>query len=379
MNIPAAKVVISNIHDGLLPELEKILWSGKLTNGETVKQFEKEFAQLCGTKYAVAVNSGTTAIEAMVRAVHPESVAIPANTFGATASAVIHAGATPVFVDVNQKNMMMNPKALAKILPFVQAVVLVHIGGWISPDVDEIAEMCWRHNVVLLEDAAHAHGVSITRASTNDIINDKSFRAMAGSIGKAAAFSFFPTKIMTSCEGGLVTTDSEHLYRKIVLMRNHGLGGQDGATHMMLGSNWRMSELHAAVGLHHLSYLEATIAARKEIASFYQEQLGSELDFMSVKDCTPNWYKCVAFTDRKMVEKITALCRENGVMLSGKVYGKPLNRHLAFGRYAIGRRFTTADRMCRTHLCLPLWYGMTDEESDCVVHAIRQAMTQPQT
>lgn len=192
MQIPAAKIHFPDEDKReILAEIEEILTTGQLTLGKYGRQFEEEFAGYLGTKYAVAVNSGTSALEIILRALDIEghSVIVPTNTFFATPASVIHAGGKVIFADMAD-NLCLDPDSVKQsIREDTKAVILVHIGGLVPPQVREIKDICQRKGLFLIEDAAHAHGSAVDGQK-------------AGTFGIAAAFSFYPTKVILDNLGG---------------------------------------------------------------------------------------------------------------------------------------------------------------------------------
>ena len=245
--MPAARVVFPPADRAeIAAAVAEILASGALTLGPYGGRFEEAFAAAHDAAHAVAVSSGTAAlnIALQVANVAGRDVVVPANTFYATAAAVLQAGARPVFADVDAGTFALNATTTAPALtPRTAAVVAVHIGGLISPQIDELRALCDERGIAWVEDAAHAHGATF----------DGRF---AGSFGAAAAFSFYPTKVVTSGEGGMVLTGSEALAQEARIYRDQGKGAFGANHHVRLGSAWRMSELHAATGLVHLRRME---------------------------------------------------------------------------------------------------------------------------
>ena len=194
MKIPPAKIYFSKEdRQSILEKIDQALESGQLTMGKHGQAFEKEFARCIGTHYAIAVNSGTSAIEIPFRiwGVQGKEVLVPTNTFFATVLAVMHAGAKVRFVDCDPTTFSISVESLRENLTEeTAAVVVVHIGGFVSPHMPEIQRMCSERNILLFEDAAHAHGSQLNGQK-------------AGTFGNAASFSFYPTKVMTSAEGGI--------------------------------------------------------------------------------------------------------------------------------------------------------------------------------
>jgi perosamine synthetase len=368
-SIPAARIVFSpEDRKKILDMIDESLRSGSLTLGPRTREFEEAFALRHGVPHAIAVSSGTSALEIIFRSLGVEGreVVIPTNTFFATAAAAIHAGGLPRLADVSAATLALSPETLeAALSPATAAVVLVHIGGFVTPDVDAIRAICDRHGVALVEDAAHAHGASFDGRP-------------AGSFGHAAAFSFYPTKVMTSGEGGMITTSDDSLREDAVIYRDQGKAGFLGGDHVRMGYAWRMSELHAAVGLVHLSRLDEAIATRRRAAVRYDEALGD------LSGCRPipvppaslsNYYKYVALLDpgidRPELKRL--LVERTGVSLSGEVYASPLHRQPVFSGLS-GGSFPVADDVCARHICLPVHSDMSDGEAEYVVESLAWAL-----
>jgi perosamine synthetase len=238
----------------------------------------------------------------------------------------------------------------------------VHIGGLITPHVDELRRICQDHDVVLVEDAAHAHG------STFD-------GRFAGAFGAAAAFSFYPTKVVTSGEGGMILTTSEHLASEARIYRDQGKGSFGTNHHIRRGSAWRMSELHAAVGLVHLRRMQESIRRRREVAARYDAALRNLQVLQPLgepADCRSNFYKYIAVLppdiDRGWFRQ--QLAARHQVYLAGEVYDLPLHRQPALAEFASGARLPVAEQVCQRHVCLPIYSDMRDDEIDQVIAAI---------
>src|SRR2546425_2398629 len=239
----------------ILSRIDACLQSGQLTLGQYGADLEAEFAKLCGVRYGVAVSSGTSALEIILRALNVEGreVVVPTNTFFATPAAVIHAGGRVRFADCDPATFALSAATLPALIgPHTGAVIVVHIGGVITPDIGQIAATCAAAGVPLIEDAAHAHGSRLRGHA-------------AGSFGRAAAFSFYPTKVMTSGEGGMIVTNDTALYEEALIYRDQGKEGFTTNFHVRLGHNWRLSEPHAIIGLAQLKRLPEFIERRNEI------------------------------------------------------------------------------------------------------------------
>ncbi len=347
--------------------IDQSLQDGSLTLGPRTREFEEAFALRHGVAHAVAVSSGTSALEIIFRTleVKDREVVIPTNTFFATAAAAIHAGGIPRLADISPDTLALSAETLeAALTPQTAVVVLVHIGGFITPEIDAIRGICDRRGIVLVEDAAHAHGARFDGRA-------------AGSFGHAAAFSFYPTKVMTSGEGGMITTGDERLRDEAIIYRDQGKAGFLGGDHVRMGYAWRMSELHAAVGVVHLSHLDEAIATRRRVAARYDEALAS------MPGCRPlsipaasisNFYKYVVLLDpgidRADVKREVS---EQGVSLSGEVYASPLHHQPIFADLD-RNSFPVAEDVCARHICLPVHSDMTDDEADYVVESLASVL-----
>ncbi|MDA2923066.1 DegT/DnrJ/EryC1/StrS family aminotransferase [Acidobacteria bacterium AH-259-L09] len=371
MNIPAARIYFPEEDRKLIQErIAEVLDSGVLTLGKFSRLFEEEFAAYVGTRYAVSVNSGTSALEIPLRVwgVEGHSVVVPTNTFMATALAVWHAGGEVIFADVD-RDLCLDPSSLeSSIREDTKVVIVVHIGGVVAPQIRRIQEICRLHNLLLLEDAAHAHG----SAADN---------WRAGTLGHAAAFSFYPTKLMTSAEGGMIVTDDGNLHQRAKVFRDQGKAGFLGNVHTELGYNWRMSEVHAAIGLTHLYRLDEFISARRRIARVYNEGLSnlSYVTAMAVPDnIVSNFYKYIAFLDKEIdrSELKKRLRDEFSVNLSGEVYELPLHSQpvVEGKRRNKGEQFPIAEELCSRHICLPVYPEMKQDEAEYVVDALRRVL-----
>ena len=367
--VPAARIeFLPEDRAWIADRIQEILASGQLTLGRYGAEFEERFAKLCGAAHAVAVSSGTCSLEIILRSVGVEGrdVLVPANTFFATAAAVVHAGARPVLVDSDRESFGIAPEEIERRLtPRTAAVVAVHIGGIVSRRMPEIAELARRKCIALVEDAAHAHGSTFEGTS-------------AGAFGVAGSFSFYPTKVMTSGEGGMIVTNDPHLAEEARIYRDQGKASFTTNAHVRLGYNWRMSEPHAIIGVRHLERLPRMIEDRQRIAALYDAEL------VAVPGVAPlrvpaggrsNYYKYVAMLppgrDRAALKR--ELREHHGVSLAGEVYELPLHKQPIFAEYA-DAQLPVAEEICARHVCLPIYSGMDAADARAVVRALREAL-----
>jgi perosamine synthetase len=244
--IPIAKPLIGEEEKQAVLE---VLKSGVLAQGPRVQAFEEAFAKYCGVKYAVATSSGTTSLHVALLAhgVGPEDEVITASfTFIASANSILYVGARPVFVDIDPVTFNIRPDLLeAAITPRTKAIMPVHLFG-LPADMDPIMEVAGHHGLAVIEDACQAHGAEY-------------MGKRVGSFG-TGCFSFYPTKNITAAEGGMITTDDEEIAERCRVIRQHGMRRR--YYHDELGFNFRMTDIHAAIGLAQMEKLERFNGAR---------------------------------------------------------------------------------------------------------------------
>ena len=332
-----------------------------LTMGKHGEDFEFAFAAYTGVSNAVAVNSGTGALEIIMRAVGVSGgdVIVPTNTFAATAFAAIHAGANVIFADCADDLSLDPVDVERRLTPNTKAVVTVHIGGLISPGVLRLKQLCEERQIAFIEDAAHAHG-------------SKFGGRQAGSFGDAAAYSFFSTKLMTTGEGGMVVTNREDIARKARLLRDQAkVAGLN--RHETIGNNWRMTEFQAILGLAQLARLDEFVAERRRVASIYDDMFrGSNHVTPAVvpPGAEPNYYKYVLFVEAGKPEAISQrLADEFGVSLGGAVYDIPCHRQPVFAHDHLGP-LPRAEDLCPRHICPPIYPSLSDDDACYVAECL---------
>ena len=352
-------------------DAERILKSGMLTMGKYTQKFEHEYAKFCGVRHATAVNSGTSALEIVLRAIglnNKDEVLVPTNTFTATAAAVIFAGGKPVLTDINNETCTMDAENLRRNLTQeVKAVILVHIGGLICPDIKEIIEICEENDVYLIEDAAHAHGSTMNGRR-------------AGSFGDAGCFSFYPTKVMTTGEGGMITTNHNELTEKARVLRDQGKENFHSNQIVMLGYNWRMTEIGAAIGLIQMRKLPEIIYKRKKIAEYYDQKL-NEMDLIkplkTSANIVSNYYKYIAFlSPRIRRDSFKQKLAKKGVRCGGEVYWPPLHLQPIY-QQLLGTKegdFPVSEDVCKRMVCLPMFSQMTHDEAKYVIDKLTEVI-----
>ena len=375
MKIPILRIPFSNDDIGFIHEsIEEILKTGQLAMGKNVKAFESQFADFIGVNYAIGVNSGTSALEMILRAIDIRhcSVIVPTNTFMATATAVVHAGGKVIFCDVLKEDLCIDPDDLRrKIQKNTNVVIIVHIGGIISPNFLEIKKICDENGIYLIEDAAHAHGSTINRKK-------------AGSLSLAAAFSFYPTKVMTCGEGGMITTDDNDLYEKMLILRDQGLDHRFNI-HTEFGYNWRQSEIHAIIGLAQMKKINWILEQRRHLAKTYENKLKNleKIKPVSIPSTIKSsYYKFICYlsedVNRDVIKKKMAEIYQ--IQLPGEVYATPCHKQPVFKKYKNimlnkkNETFPGSDFVCKNQVCLPLYPGLTKKEVEYVIESLKMVI-----
>jgi len=345
----------------------QILQSGMLTMGEFTRSFEKNFSEAVAVEHAIAVNSGTAALEIALRCIGVKTgdeVVVPTNTFTATAAAVLFAGGKLVLVDVNPDTMCVDVSNFKKALTDrTRGIMVVHVGGLICPEIDKIAEICRERDLFLIEDAAHAHG---------SLHNGRA----AGSFGDVGCYSFYPTKVMTTGEGGMVVTNDEVLADRARVLRDQGKESFHSNTIVELGYNWRINEISAAIGLVQLERLQQTVRDRNVVAKIYDQGLMRTSSISSLKipqGDLCNYYKYIAFLERGINrDRFKQRLQERGVSVTGEVYWPPLHLQPIYQKLLANKpgEFPISEDFCSRMICLPIYPQLSHDEAQYVVESI---------
>ncbi len=259
--IPISKPSITQKEIDYVSDAVKSTWVSSL--GPYIFEFEEKFAKFCGTKYAVTVSNGTTAlhlalISAGIKA--GDEVIIPDLTFIATANAVRYIGAEPVCVDIDEDTLCISVLAFEKaITPKTKAIIPVHLYGH-PADMKAINEVAARNNIIVIEDCAEAHGAEIDGKKI-------------GSLSLAGVFSFYGNKVITTGEGGMITTNDKALCEKMKYLRDHAMSSEKRYWHTEVGYNYRMTNLQAALGVAQFDRMDEILAKKTEIFSWYNAEL----------------------------------------------------------------------------------------------------------
>lgn len=330
-------------------EVLKVLKSGWISSASpTVKEFEEKFSSYIGRKYSVATSNGTTALHLAVTALgikEGDEVIVPDLTFISPVNVVLYNRARPVLVDVEEENWGLDPEKVRKaITPRTKAIIVVHLYG--NPaKIAELKEIAEDKGIYLIEDCAEAHGAEYEGKKV-------------GTFGDISCFSFYANKVITTGEGGMCLTDDEELYEKMLILRDHGMTKEKRYWHEVIGYNYRMTGLQAALGLAQLKKIDNFIRKKREIAKLYQELLE---DFVTVQKDPPRgksifWLFSI-LTEKR--DKLAEYLDKNGIETRKFFYPvhiMPPYTQLSTDKYVV------SEKLSSTGLNLPSYPSLSEQE-----------------
>lgn len=353
--IPPAKPIIG---DEERKAVDAVLASGMVAQGPQVAAFEQEFGdRLVDGRACVAVNSGTSGLHLglLAAGIGPgDEVIVPSFTFAATANSVALTGATPVFVDIEPTYFCLDPRAVeAAITERTRAIMPVHLFGH-PADMTALGEIAERHQVLLFEDAAQAHGATWDGAAV-------------GSFGTFAMFSLYPTKNMTSGEGGMVSCVDDEIVRRVKLLRNQGMERQ--YANELIGLNNRMTDIHAAIGRVQLTKIGAWTATRQQNAAFLDAHLEGVVVPPVAEEATHVYHQyTIRVVDDR--DEVVRRLREEFQVGSGVYYPIPNHRLESLQQFAPGLDLPETERAAAEVISLPVHPSLDQSHLDRIVEAV---------
>jgi len=357
----------------IINKIEGVLRTGMLTQGKYVEEFENKFASKIGTKYAIATNSCTSALEIVIRSfgLKNKRILVPTQTFVASVNAIILSGNIPVILDIDD-TMCISPEQIIEYINTesnVGAIMWVHMGGLVSPKFEKIKSICDKKDIYIIEDAAHAHGASLNHIK-------------AGNLGHAGCFSFYPTKVMATGEGGMITTNNEKVDREARILRSHGTVRHDekikgldyGVNALYASQNFRMTEISAILGLSQLHHLDAFVAKRNHIADRYRKGLTKvkEIKFLpQYKEAVYSYWNFYCILDRSIDREQFAksLLYDFGIQ-NANAYDPPCHVQSLYKHYINKNDFTVANDMLSRHISLPMYYDLLDKDIQYIITSV---------
>lgn len=350
-----------------------VLQSDFLTTGPKIAEFEQTVADYVGAKYAVAISNGTSALHAACFAagIGPgDEVITTPLTFAASANCVLYCGGTPVFADVDPKTYNIDPEDIQrKITDRTKAIIAVHLAG--QPcDMDAIHSIAREHGLIVIEDGAHALG-SVYKGKK------------VGSMSDMTTFSFHPVKPITTGEGGMIVTDNEDFYKKMILFRSHGITRDDSMMtrndgpwfyqQFDLGYNYRITDIQCALGCSQMKKLDRFLALRKEIVAHYNEAFADCDNIITpyqLSDTESGWHLYIVQVKNCDRRQVFEKMREKGIGVN--VHYIPVYMHPYYQEHGYENvHCANAEEIYSHIISLPLYLGLTSEQQDYVIDTLK--------
>ncbi len=359
MKIPIAKPLISNKEK---KAVIRVLESGRLTQGKTVEEFEEKFASYCNVKYGIATSNGTAALHTALMALgigKGDEVITSPFSFIASSNCLLYVEAKPVFVDIDPKTYDINPALIEeKITDKTKAILPVHLYG--QPcDMDKIMQITKKHNLFVIEDAAQAHGAEFKGKKI-------------GSFGDVGCFSFYPTKNITTAEGGMVLTDSDTIAEKCRLIRNHGQVKR--YYHNILGFNFRMTDIQAAIGIEQIKKLDKWNKIRIENAKFLTENL-KDLDGIITPFIDPrvkHVFHQYTIRIKKMSNiEVSKKLEERGIQTK-IYYPVPIHKQTVYKELGYDTSLPEVEQATKEVLSIPVHPSLSKENLEKIVQELKK-------
>lgn len=354
--------------DFMVEEYSKILKSCELTVGPWNETLESEFAQLTGVRYGITCSSGGDAFTMILAALKycrgVKRIFIPANTHLATVNPAMMLGLDIEIVDVNQDMLIDLPNVVPK-LERNDVVCVVTIGGWLPEDLKDHIEEIENQGAIIILDAAHAHGA---------VYNGKP----VGAWGLAASFSFYTSKLVCGGEGGIAITDDRELARELMRTRDCGKVCHTYDEFVSIGMSSRLSNILAMLATVQFRHLREIIRERYKFAEMYKKAIGNNARMIEpAHHDVPNWYKfTIVLKDKEEAKELERYMLANGVEMSSKTFPFPVHKQPVVKKYlGLTSECPIADFLSVSHLCLPGYIGITEEEVKFVCNKLKNFWT----
>lgn len=350
----------------------EVLGSPNLSLGPKLREFEKAFADYIGTKYAIAVNSGTSGLFLCMLALgigSGDEVITTPFTFIASANSIMMVGATPVFADIDPATLNIDTEGIeSKITDKTKAILPVDVFG--SPaGLDKVCQIAQKHNLVVIEDSCEALGSELDGKK-------------AGTFGKMSTFAFYPNKQITTGEGGMILTDDESLADACISLRNQGRGKSGGwLAHERLGYNYRLSDINCALGIVQLSRINEIKTKRKNVADCYQQILATDSRLIvptEPENCDLNWFVFVIqLTEEFTLEHrnaVLAEMRNRGIQVNNYFPPVHLQPFIAKRLNCKQGDFPVTESVCSRTIALPFYNNLTDKDIQIVCEELKDSL-----
>jgi len=352
--------------------VEKIIKSGMFwSSGKEIEELENKISQYIGSKYCVVFNSGGSALHALMKAYgfkEGDEIIVPSFTFIATAMAPLYVNAKPIFTDIEEKTLGLNPdNVLEKITNKTKAIMPIHYGG-IPCKIKELKEIAEDYNLILIEDAAEAFGAKV---------DDKN----VGTFGDSAIFSFCQNKIFTTGEGGCVITDDKKLYEKLKLIVSYGrisernyFEGQSITDYIDVGYNWRLSTILASLGISQLNKVDKLIEMRRKNAEYLNRELNKIRD-INIIEPPKNYFAVyqlysIILENNKSRNELLNYLKEKGI--ATKIYFEPCHKYSIFKKLGYDIKLPITEDISSRILSLPMYPHMSESELNYIINTIKE-------
>ena len=339
-----------------------VVRSGWISSGPKTRELEAAVGDFVGVRHAIAVNNGTAALDVALAAmgIGPgDEVVVPAVTYIATVNSVVCRGARPVFADIEPDTFNLDLDSVgAAVTKRTRAILSTGYAGH-PQDYDGIRAVAERHGLTVIDDAAQTLGAEYNGRR-------------CGSLTPVATTSFHTAKIVTSVEGGMVFTDDDKIAEAARMLRNQG-EGPEKYIHPVIGHNYRLSDVHAAIGLVQFSRFNDLLEKRRSLAAYYTQRLGPVADIeipTQLTGCRHSWFTYTVQVDAR--DRVAAALKEQGIE-TRVMYPTPVNRQPAYLEFN-EERYPVSERFCSRVLNLPMYYEMTRAEQDHVINALVDAL-----
>ena len=335
--------------------------------GKYISAFEESFARFCNVKHAIAVMNGTVALHLPMLALNigtGDEVIIPTFTYVATANCVTYTGATPIFVDSEPRTWNIDPEKIeAAITPRTKAIIVVHVYGH-PTDMRPILDLARKHHLYVIEDAAEAHGAQY-------------HSQVVGGIGDIGTFSFFGNKIITCGEGGMITTNDDSLAAKMRQLKGQGVDPDRRYWFTMVGYNYRMTNIQAALGLAQLEKVDWHLAQRRRVAETYRAHLGKNPDLYlqpELPDCTNSYWMTSLMLGDGLPARDLVMQRMAEHGIETRPFFPPMHVLPIYQNLADGKSFPIADKVSSRGLNLPSSGNLSDEDITFICNCLMDAV-----
>jgi len=362
---PISNISLNGNESKYVTEAVKSTWIS--SSGNFINQFESIFSEFCSTSFGVTTSNGTTALHLAIESLNigiGDEVIVPSLTFAASANAILHSGATPVFADSLKDHWNMDPKRISEaISPKTKAILAVHLYGH-PCDMLSIMKIAQKHNIFVIEDCAEAPGATV---------NGKK----VGSIGDVGCFSFFGNKIITTGEGGMCTTNDPDINERMRILRDHGMDKSKRYWHNEVGYNYRMTNLSAAIGVAQMEQVLDFIQKRQTLKCLYDKYINFNPNILkpikSIHGKEVDWFYCLVLSPNTKIDRNYLMNELSKVDIDSRPFFYPIHLMPPYRKFnQIEAKFPYAESFGKYGLNLPLYPSLLEEDVQFISREINK-------